>query len=335
MGHMVHRDSSAFQFDRDEIASILAYFIDWTVNRWRRYRSSHHHTSWLHPSSLWQNRLVGLVVRHPPSERKIRGSNPACAGIFSGSSHTSDSKIGTPVATLPGTWRYRVRAGTGRPGVSIRWLGEVESWICSFCLSVAARKVVWADRPWDTLVCCWDVKQPTNKQTSGKPGQHWLNALETTTLTPKHWKRWGSRPSTHHTSFIHHPSGTSGHHYLNALEAIILTLKHWKRLGGGELVGGMGGGNPHVQIKSPPHQLASSIIPLAIGHHWLNALEAITLTTERGGGDPPVQVTTIPASFIHHPSGNRTSLTECTWSNNINNWKRWGWPACTSHHHTS
>ena len=87
--------------------------------------------------------------------------------------------------------------------------------------------------------------------------------------------------------------------------------------------------------KSPPYQLASSIIPLAIGHHWLNALEAITLTTERGGGDPPVQVTTIPASFIHHPSGNRTSLTECTWSNNINNWKRWGWPACTSHHHTN
>ena len=46
------------------------------------------------------DRLVGLVVRRPPRERKIPGSNPACAGIFSGSSHTSDSKIGTPVATL-------------------------------------------------------------------------------------------------------------------------------------------------------------------------------------------------------------------------------------------
>ena len=33
--------------------------------------------------------LVGLVVRHPPRERKIPGSNPACAGIFAGSSHTS------------------------------------------------------------------------------------------------------------------------------------------------------------------------------------------------------------------------------------------------------
>ena len=40
-------------------------------------------------------------------------------GIFSGSSHTSDLQIGTPVATLPGAWRYRVSAGTGRPGVSI------------------------------------------------------------------------------------------------------------------------------------------------------------------------------------------------------------------------
>ena len=64
-------------------------------------------------------RLVRLVVRRPPRERKVLGSNPACAGIFSGSSHTSDLKIGTPVATLPGAWRYRVSAGTGRPGVSI------------------------------------------------------------------------------------------------------------------------------------------------------------------------------------------------------------------------
>ena len=70
------------------------------------------------PSAV-PDRLVGLVVRRPPRERKIPGSNPACAGIFPGSSHTSDSKIGTPVATLPGAWRYRVSAGTGRPGVSI------------------------------------------------------------------------------------------------------------------------------------------------------------------------------------------------------------------------
>ena len=67
----------------------------------------------------FDHRLVGLVVRRPPRERKILGSNPACAGIFSGSSHTSDLKIGTPVATLSGAWRYRVSTWTGRPGVSI------------------------------------------------------------------------------------------------------------------------------------------------------------------------------------------------------------------------
>ena len=52
--------------------------------------------------SVSLNGLVGLVVRCPPRERKVPGSNSACAGIFAGSSRTSDSNIGTPVATLPG-----------------------------------------------------------------------------------------------------------------------------------------------------------------------------------------------------------------------------------------
>ena len=43
---------------------------------------------------------------------------------FSGSSHTSDLEIGTPVATLPGAWHYGVSAGTGWPMVSIRSVGE-------------------------------------------------------------------------------------------------------------------------------------------------------------------------------------------------------------------
>ena len=111
----------------------------------------------LHPG----DRLVGLVVRRPPRERKIQGSNPACAGMFSGSSHTSDLKIGTPVATLPGTWRCRVSTGTGRPGVSILRLGEVERLICNFYHSVAARKIVWAGP--SLGYTRWDGKQPTNK----------------------------------------------------------------------------------------------------------------------------------------------------------------------------
>ena len=62
------------------------------------------------------HRLVGLVVRRPPRERKIPGANPACAGIFSGSSHTCDLKIGTPVATLPGAWRYTKGSALGLVG---------------------------------------------------------------------------------------------------------------------------------------------------------------------------------------------------------------------------
>ena len=77
-------------------------------------------------------------LRRPPRERKIPGSNPAYAGIFSGSSSTSDLKTGY----LPGAWRYRVSAGTGWPGVSILRLGEMESLVCNFCLSVTARRIV-------------------------------------------------------------------------------------------------------------------------------------------------------------------------------------------------
>ena len=101
---------------------------------------------------VYTDRLVGLVVRCPPQERKIPGSNPACAGIFSGSSH---SKIGTP---------YRVSTGTGQPGVSILWLGEVERWICNFYLSVAARKLVWADPSLRyTSMLLGRLSKPTNK----------------------------------------------------------------------------------------------------------------------------------------------------------------------------
>ena len=68
--------------------------------------------------------LVDLVVKMPISRAEDPGfeSHLHCAcvhGDFSGSSHTSDFKIGTPVTTLPDAWCYRVSAGTGWPGVSI------------------------------------------------------------------------------------------------------------------------------------------------------------------------------------------------------------------------
>ena len=65
-----------------------------------------------------------------------------CRRDFIRSSHTSNFKFGTPVATLPGAWRYRVSAGTGWPSVSILGLDEVEHLICNFYLSVAACKIV-------------------------------------------------------------------------------------------------------------------------------------------------------------------------------------------------
>ena len=66
-----------------------------------------------------KKRLAGLVVKVSALKAEDRGWESCLRQDFSGLSHTSDLKIGTPVATLPGAWRYRVSAGTGWPGVSI------------------------------------------------------------------------------------------------------------------------------------------------------------------------------------------------------------------------
>ena len=79
------------------------------------------------------------------------------------------------MATLPGAWCYRVSAGIGWPGVSTLWLGEVESLICNFCLSMAARKIVWADPSLRYISMLGDVKLPTNNNISWPvtmPGKH-------------------------------------------------------------------------------------------------------------------------------------------------------------------
>ena len=68
-------------------------------------------------------------------------------GDFSGSSHTSDLKIGTPVPTQPCAYRYRVSAGTDWPSVIVLWLDEVESLICNFFLHVAVRQLPEQIRP--------------------------------------------------------------------------------------------------------------------------------------------------------------------------------------------
>ena len=82
------------------------------------YACGEHYIIWL--KCLWKNdRLGGLVVKASASGAEDPGFESRLRRDFSGSSHTSDLKIGTPVTTLPGAWHYRVSAGTGRPGVSI------------------------------------------------------------------------------------------------------------------------------------------------------------------------------------------------------------------------
>ena len=165
--------------------------------QWRQKQgitSSQTPTNFVHPKAIWQvfvnqclskgvqpkspqncfdssfvhyDRLVGLAVKASAQRAEDPGFKSCLwRGDFYGSSHTSDLKIDTPVATLPGAWRYRVSTGTGRHHVSILWVGEVESLICNFYLGVAACKLSVQIHPWDTLACCWDIKQPTNNCTS-------------------------------------------------------------------------------------------------------------------------------------------------------------------------
>ena len=66
-----------------------------------------------------QHRLSGQVVKTSTSRPEDPGFESRVRRDFSGSCHTSDLKIGTPVVTLKRAWRYRVSTGTGWPGVSI------------------------------------------------------------------------------------------------------------------------------------------------------------------------------------------------------------------------
>ena len=90
--------------------------------------------------SVHADRLVGQVDKVSAIRAEDPGFKSCLHWDISGSSHTSDLKIGVSVATLPGVWRYRVSAETGWSGISILRLGEMESLICNFYLSVAAHQ---------------------------------------------------------------------------------------------------------------------------------------------------------------------------------------------------
>ena len=60
-----------------------------------------------------------LVVKASASRVEHPGFESCLLRDFSGSSHTSDLKIGTPEATLSGAWHKRASAGTGWLDVSV------------------------------------------------------------------------------------------------------------------------------------------------------------------------------------------------------------------------
>ena len=89
------------------------------------------------------------------------------------------------MAILPGAWRYRVSTGTGRPGVSILWLGEVERLICNFYLSVAARQIVWAD-PSLRYTSMLLGRKATNQQTIVARLTKWTMSKRCSVTVPPH-----------------------------------------------------------------------------------------------------------------------------------------------------
>ena len=87
--------------------------------------------------------LVGLVAKASTSRAEDPGSNPACTEIFPGS-------------VIPMT-SARCQCSV------IRWDGM---FVLQLQISVWQHvKLSEQIRPWDTLECCWDVKQPTNNYT--------------------------------------------------------------------------------------------------------------------------------------------------------------------------
>ena len=119
---------------------------------------------------LWSERVLGSGVRtHVNSKRKIPPPLPppllkALRSVEAATLHptgqraqhttdwglpapdpTSDLNMGTLVAPLPAAWQYSTSTWTGWPRISVLWLGEMVSVICSLCLGVVACPAVWAD----------------------------------------------------------------------------------------------------------------------------------------------------------------------------------------------
>ena len=121
---------------------------------------------------IWKNRLVGLVVKASASRAEGPGFESRLRRDFFG------------VESYQWLKHWYQWLPCQAPGVIGSVLGLVGP-VSVYCDWVrwkvwsATSISVWQHvqlseqtRPWDTLACCWDVKQPTNKQSSGKCCEH-------------------------------------------------------------------------------------------------------------------------------------------------------------------
>ena len=89
------------------------------------------HTFYSRSGTFCRHHLVSLVVKASMS----RGEDPRFESYLRWDFSGVESYLWLKnwhSSTLPGTWHYRVNAGTGWPSVSILWLGEMESSVCNF-----------------------------------------------------------------------------------------------------------------------------------------------------------------------------------------------------------
>ena len=88
------------------------------------------------------------------------------------------------MATLPGAWRYRSALGLVVPvSIYYNWV-RWKAWSATSISLWQHVKLSEQIRPWYTLACCWDVKQPTKKQTPQ------TNSKDSVTFT-MHMMGWG------------------------------------------------------------------------------------------------------------------------------------------------
>ena len=114
------------------------------------------------------------MVWCPPWEQETQVSNPAIFSWVILVKLALPVKTGTLVATLSGAWHQRIYAKTDWSGISILWLSEIASLLCSSSLSVSVLISLEQIYLRDTLACRWDAKRPTNWQTLKYDRCHWI-----------------------------------------------------------------------------------------------------------------------------------------------------------------